>query len=158
MFISTISKCLGFAFGARVTGRVLMAKSPELRTQIPGWGGEVGKNCRKKFIGRGGLRGQKQGGYYGNKPCLTWFGRSQWQSACPDPARPGPVLLPAVFAFSRSYALLLIARSLQGIGSSCSSVAGRCGRARVSPCPGVLSLSQGPPALPHRQPLTLRAG
>uniref|UniRef100_A0A8D1EPZ2 Solute carrier family 18 member A2 n=1 Tax=Sus scrofa TaxID=9823 RepID=A0A8D1EPZ2_PIG len=30
----------------------------------------------------------------------------------------------AVFAFSRSYAFLLIARSLQGIGSSCSSVAG----------------------------------
>ncbi|XP_023609168.1 synaptic vesicular amine transporter isoform X2 [Myotis lucifugus] len=29
-----------------------------------------------------------------------------------------------MFAFSRSYALLLIARSLQGIGSSCSSVAG----------------------------------
>lgn len=32
----------------------------------------------------------------------------------------------AVFAFSSSYAFLLIARSLQGIGSSCSSVAGRC--------------------------------
>jgi len=30
-----------------------------------------------------------------------------------------------VFAFSSSYAFLLIARSLQGIGSSCSSVAGR---------------------------------
>uniref|UniRef100_A0A5F8H0Q7 Solute carrier family 18 member A2 n=1 Tax=Monodelphis domestica TaxID=13616 RepID=A0A5F8H0Q7_MONDO len=29
-----------------------------------------------------------------------------------------------MFAFSRSYALLLIARSLQGVGSSCSSVAG----------------------------------
>ncbi|KAJ8789577.1 hypothetical protein J1605_022104 [Eschrichtius robustus] len=32
--------------------------------------------------------------------------------------------LSAVFAFSHSYVFLLIARSLQGIGSSCSSVAG----------------------------------
>uniref|UniRef100_A0A8C5WEF6 Solute carrier family 18 member A2 n=1 Tax=Leptobrachium leishanense TaxID=445787 RepID=A0A8C5WEF6_9ANUR len=32
--------------------------------------------------------------------------------------------LSSVFAFSGSYALLVIARSLQGIGSSCSSVAG----------------------------------
>lgn len=62
MFISTISKCLGFAFGARVTGRVLMAKSPELRTQIPGGGGEVGKNCRKKFIGGGGSSWAETGG------------------------------------------------------------------------------------------------
>lgn len=38
----------------------------------------------------------------------------------------GPLLL-AVFAFSSSYAFLLIARSLQGIGSSCSSVAGTYG-------------------------------
>ncbi|KAL8187288.1 UNVERIFIED_CONTAM: hypothetical protein K2H54_043090 [Gekko kuhli] len=30
----------------------------------------------------------------------------------------------AVFAFSESYKLLFIARSLQGVGSSCSSVAG----------------------------------
>uniref|UniRef100_A0A8C6QI60 Solute carrier family 18 (vesicular monoamine), member 2 n=1 Tax=Nannospalax galili TaxID=1026970 RepID=A0A8C6QI60_NANGA len=41
----------------------------------------------------------------------------------PHATGPGPFLL-AVFAFSSSYAFLLIARSLQGIGSSCSSVAG----------------------------------
>lgn len=51
MFISTISKCLAFALGAWVTGRVLMATSPGLRTQIPVGGGEVGQNCRKKFLG-----------------------------------------------------------------------------------------------------------
>ncbi|NXR91716.1 VMAT2 protein, partial [Hypocryptadius cinnamomeus] len=34
------------------------------------------------------------------------------------------IFFPAVFAFSGSYALLFIARSLQGVGSSCSSVAG----------------------------------
>lgn len=44
----------------------------------------------------------------------------------PRPRVGGPALS-AVFAFSSSYAFLLIARSLQGIGSSCSSVAGRCG-------------------------------
>ena len=31
----------------------------------------------------------------------------------------------SVFAFSRSYIILFIARALQGVGSSCSSVAGR---------------------------------
>lgn len=30
-----------------------------------------------------------------------------------------------VFAFSKSYTLLFFARSLQGVGSSCSSVAGK---------------------------------
>lgn len=45
-------------------------------------------------------------------------------------------MLSAVFAFSSSYAFLLIARSLQGIGSSCSSVAGRCGNVRVTQRPG----------------------
>uniref|UniRef100_A0A8D0MBU5 Solute carrier family 18 member A2 n=1 Tax=Sus scrofa TaxID=9823 RepID=A0A8D0MBU5_PIG len=34
------------------------------------------------------------------------------------------IMFISTFAFSRSYAFLLIARSLQGIGSSCSSVAG----------------------------------
>uniref|UniRef100_A0A8C6UAR4 Solute carrier family 18 member 2 n=1 Tax=Neogobius melanostomus TaxID=47308 RepID=A0A8C6UAR4_9GOBI len=34
------------------------------------------------------------------------------------------VFVSAVFAFSSSYALLFVARSLQGVGSSCSSVAG----------------------------------
>lgn len=48
MFSSTISKCLVFAFGAWVTGRVLMAVSPELRTQIPGGGGEVGKKTAER--------------------------------------------------------------------------------------------------------------
>lgn len=37
-----------------------------------------------------------------------------------------------VFAFSSSYALLFFARSLQGVGSSCSSVAGK---APSCPCP-----------------------
>lgn len=37
-----------------------------------------------------------------------------------------------VFAFSSSYALLFLARSLQGVGSSCSSVAGK---APSCPCP-----------------------
>lgn len=33
-------------------------------------------------------------------------------------------LFPAVFAFGRTYPVLFIARALQGIGSSCSSVSG----------------------------------
>lgn len=54
----------------------------------------------------------------------------------------------AVFAFSSSYAFLLIARSLQGIGSSCSSVAGRCAKAPVSQGPGA---GVGASALPRLQ-------
>jgi len=46
-----------------------------------------------------------------------------------------------VFAFSGSYALLFIARSLQGVGSSCSSVAGERTDDRVKCRSLILSFS-----------------
>lgn len=149
MFISTISKCVMFAFRAWVTGWALTATKERGSDNVTwGGGGSIGKNRRKKLMA-GGLHGQKYnvvsrerniGSRTPKCPCWTWS--VTVSATCPDP---GPPVLSAVFAFSRSYTLLLIARSLQGIGSSCSSVAGRCGSAQGSS----VCLSEGPPALPR---------
>lgn len=109
-----------------------MATGGELRTQL-GRGQEYWQKLQKEVDREGSWGAETPCGQYGKKhrfwvpavPPLASVG-PQLRLVCPDKARP---LLPAVFAFSSSYAFLLIARSLQGIGSSCSSVAGRCGNA-----------------------------